>query len=197
MRARLTVFCVFLVACDASMQTGGTGGESAGTGGSISSGGSGGLGSNQLDIYQSGSRIKMRVGTTPDGAKQWIGWHDMQRNEDCGFQIASDGMTRCLPSAGANISNIYSDAQCTVHMGYYAACSPAPTLAVALGTYLTGGQCDRTVHIFPVTGIYTGNVFQKSGNSCGMITRDPSVAFASLGPEIAASEFQSMTVGIE
>jgi len=40
-----------------------------------------------LDVTQSGSRIKARVLSTPDGAKAFDGWVDTQRNEDCAFAL--------------------------------------------------------------------------------------------------------------
>lgn len=46
---------------------------------------------------ESGTRIKMRVGETPDGAKMFLGWHDAERGENCSFRVAADGKTRCLP----------------------------------------------------------------------------------------------------
>src|SRR6185436_10729346 len=44
-------------------------------------------GPSELDVFQSGSRLKMRVATTIDGAKTFLGWRDTMRNEDCGFAL--------------------------------------------------------------------------------------------------------------
>src|SRR5262245_45947669 len=109
----MILLCAFVVGCAGQMGPM----ENGGSGGGPGSGGSGGTSSNQLDIYQSGSRIKMRVGTTPDGAKEFIGWRDTQRNENCSFFTSTDGMRRCLPvfdEPTAGTGNSYSDMQCTM-----------------------------------------------------------------------------------
>ncbi len=47
----------------------------------------------------SGSRLKARYASTPDGAKVFMGWYDSQLNEKCTFRLAEDGRMRCLPVA--------------------------------------------------------------------------------------------------
>src|SRR5262245_10400360 len=92
----------------------------SGNGGAAGAGSGGTTGSNQLDIYQSGTRIKLRVGTTPDGAKTFLGWHDAQRSEHCNFYAAADGTRRCLPvfdqPSAALDASVFSDAQCTMQL---------------------------------------------------------------------------------
>ena len=66
----------------------------------------------------SGSRLKARYASTPDGAKVFMGWYDSQLNEKCTFMLAEDGNMRCLPSAAYEqiISSAYEkaflDSQC-------------------------------------------------------------------------------------
>ena len=58
------------------------------------------------------------------GARELVGFHDMERNEDCTFQAADPGHTRCLPaSLVAGQSGSFSDAACTI-----------PTATVTTGT---------------------------------------------------------------
>src|SRR5690606_29553767 len=96
-------------------------------------------------------RIKMRVLSTPDGAKVFHGWFDSQRNEDCTFQRAADDMTRCLPSSVAyDYGTYYADAACTIPVALwqYAGCSPPPYVAV----YSASAQCPTNP---PGIAIYT------------------------------------------
>ncbi len=84
------------------------GNEPPGDGGGTGSGtGSGtGTGSNPGGDpfgYRSGTRIKMKVLNTPDGAKVLQGWHDTQRNEECSLRLASDGAIS-VPAARATSS---------------------------------------------------------------------------------------------
>jgi hypothetical protein len=91
----------------------------------------------------SGSRLKARYITTADGAKQFYGWRDIQRNEDCSFMTAGDGQNRCLPywatPAPATVGVYWADAACSQPLAYVAKS--------------TGGSCGATsVPIFGVKG---------------------------------------------
>lgn len=62
----------------------------------------------------SGTRIKARVGTTPDGAKLFLGWHDAELGVDCEFLKASDGLTRCLPVGPVvQAGTLFADSSCS------------------------------------------------------------------------------------
>lgn len=60
----------------------------------------------------SGSRLKARYASTPDGAKVFMGWYDSQLNEKCTFMLAEDGNMRCLPSASNASGEGFLDSQC-------------------------------------------------------------------------------------
>jgi hypothetical protein len=55
---------------------------------------------------------------TADGAQYSDTWFagsfDSQRNEACAPPLASDGVTRCLPTASMISSGYYGDAACTI-----------------------------------------------------------------------------------
>ena len=62
----------------------------------------------------SGSRLHAKS-ITGGGAREVVGFHDMERNEDCTFQKAEGGRFRCLPAnATANQSGLFSDPGCQV-----------------------------------------------------------------------------------
>lgn len=69
---------------------------------------------NALKIYQSGTRMKMRVGTSLDGAKEFKGWYDSQLGINCVFRKMTSGLTRCIPELTSLNDRWYSDANCTV-----------------------------------------------------------------------------------
>lgn len=51
----------------------------------------------------SGKRLRARYYVGEDGSRQFVGWHDKERNEDCSFSVAEDGKTRCLPPSAYTI----------------------------------------------------------------------------------------------
>ena len=51
----------------------------------------------------SGSRLKARYASTPDGARIFLVWRDSELGFDCEFQKAEDGKQRCLPRAAQAI----------------------------------------------------------------------------------------------
>jgi hypothetical protein len=69
------------------------------------------LGLNQMALYESGTRIKAKIGRTADGAKQWSGWYDSDLGTDCAFGRAPDGKSRCLPTMATN-PGYFEDASC-------------------------------------------------------------------------------------
>ncbi len=85
-----------------------------------------------------------------DGSKQFIGWYDSLRKENCGFQTAADGMMRCLPggiavSPGSVSTPIYADAGCTVLISRTPAIQngcplPVPSYGVTSSDSTTCGQ---------------------------------------------------------
>jgi len=86
------------------------------------------------DATQNGTRLVAKYLTTPDGARAFAGWHDMQLGADCAFMSTSAGML-CVPgttpdSAGSvpgGLPVLYSDSACTVVIGAEAGgCATAP-----------------------------------------------------------------------
>lgn len=148
--------------------------------------------------YKSGSRIKMQMLTTPDGAKIFQGNFDAQRNEPCNFLKASDGATRCLPVAGsppiAAFSNLFTDNACTVPAAALA-CQTAPRYLYIFKTI----GCESGYTIFPASPTpFTGALFIRSGTACQPATLLPGyTAFAASGPEVPPTGFQSATIGVE
>lgn len=156
-------------------------------------GGSGGLGSNELSIYKSGGRIKMRVGRTEDGAVMFNGWYDTLRGEDCTFFAAEDGVTRCLPAWSMSIGSYYSDAGCSQALARHTdGCPLDPRYKYARAT---SDQCPTAISIYDLGALYTGSVY--SGAACDVDTPPSDWAFYRLGAKIPPTEFAARTETIE
>src|SRR6185295_8706491 len=92
-------FAVVLAACGPGASSGGDGGGDDDDGGGVNDGGSADAPEPE---FESGSRLKAIVLTTPDGTQYFNGWHDTMLDEDCWFDVAADGQLRCLPAITAN-----------------------------------------------------------------------------------------------
>jgi hypothetical protein len=183
---------ILLSACgpDVRLTDGGAGDDDG------SGGGGGGGGVDPLDIAKSGSRIKMKVLTSGDGAKLLQGFFDSQRNEDCAFQAASDGMTRCLPTSVAFAGSYFADANCTQAAGYYYAnCTPPAYISVpTTSTCAVGGASGPTIY---ARGGAVASVYVKSGATCVATSLGATFTAYALGAVVAATSFQAATIAVE
>jgi len=179
---------------------GGAGGA-GGAGGGGAGGGTGGAGGgpNQLDIFQSGSRLRMIVGMTPDGAKLFWGWHDSARNEDCNFYLLADGRYHCIPYTAntAGLYGYYLDAQCTTPVGTQS--TPCPNAPPPAPTYAAGSDaCAGGMRVYTVAGPFGGTtLYVRSATSCVATTPNPNFRYYVLGSEVAASSFVEMSTSVE
>ena len=174
----------------------GCGGPLGGGSDANGSGSGSGSGSGQLDIYQSGSRIKMNVLTTPDGAKVFMGSRDTMLNIDCQFVPAADGVTRCLPAFSNPIAfspnPYFGDSQCMIPVAQMTGCTtPTYVLQYPAAACPTSGY-----RVFAVGAKYT-TAFIKSGTTCTAFTSSPSITYYALGAEVSPSTFQSSTLDVE
>ncbi|MGN6106669.1 MAG: DUF7481 family protein [Kofleriaceae bacterium] len=144
-----------------------------------------------LDHYRSGTRIKTIVMGTPDGAKVYMGNHDVMRGDDCMFVLATDGTTRCLPNDRV-FTSYFADASCTIPAASRPACAPAPKYL-----YDYTGTCpgEMGTRIF-ARGARHSTAYQLSGANC--VTVPPTgVVYYAAGPEVPPSEFVPGTKSIE
>jgi hypothetical protein len=174
------------------------GGDDGDDDGDDGNGVDGGGGGNSPFQARSGTRIKMNIMGTPDGAKQFYGWHDVELDIDCGFQIATDGETRCLPSAQTPL-NLYANSTCTEPMlGYPAAGCPPNLSGYFSSSETVGSSCDLEyrVRIYDGATSYEGMAYYRSGENCAMWPV-ADYLYALPGTEVAPSTFQSATLSIE
>lgn len=152
-----------------------------------------------LDINQSGSRIKMKVYNTPDGAKMVIGLYDGLRNEDCHMALAADGQTRCLPYTGVPVAaNQYGDANCTVRVATWIKnCAALTYITTQVATGQTCGITLNGTGFHSIGTMYTSYYQKDSTGTCTGPTSNPANVYYAEGPEIPSSDFQSATIAVE
>ncbi len=128
----------------------------------------------------SGSRLRVRYYSGEDGSKQFVGWHDTQRNEDCTFRPAAD------------------DAGCTQPVAIVAKtmCAGAPKYA-----YAPAGQCSSGYTVLQVAGTYSAaTIYQGAPGACSG-TSTSSVSnlydFYNTQGEVAVASFVAATQTVE
>lgn len=144
----------------------------------------------------SGTRLKARTYTAEDGAQQFIGWFDSQRNENCGFGMAADGKIRCLPGGAGTLPGFFGDSGCsqpvlTVAVG----CTPPATVQ---STVTDGASCGAlpATKILSVGAKHAGGTFRGAPGSCINNTLPVSAGdLYETGAEIPASSFVAATEG--
>jgi hypothetical protein len=152
-------------------------------------------GPSQLSVYESGTRLKMRVGTSPDGAKTFLGWRDTMRNEDCAFQLAGDGQQRCLPAGAANYAEglFWGDSGCATTRLAYTTVGCAATGHVQRYEQATCTTYRWRIHALGPR--HLGTVYVKSGASCTVNTS--AYDFYVLGAEVPPGSFVGLTESLE
>jgi hypothetical protein len=147
---------------------------------------------------KSGTRLKARMLIGEDGSRQWnYGWHDSQRDEDCTFTLASDGVMRCLPmtaAASAVGSGYFADAACSQPLAFVAVVGPCNgnTQKPPKSAYRAGPLCGATYsyEIYEVGAAFDGaTIYVKSGASCLSTPTPASYAYYALGTQVPASSF--------
>jgi hypothetical protein len=182
---------------------GGSGGAAPGTGGAGGAVHDGGL----ADVLgnpvppanadpTAGSRLKPKYRQGDDGAKEYLAgqWFDSMRGEDCTFQLAADGKTRCLPDG--TTFRYYADAACATPMVLMQnTCAPPKYGTAAVDP--TCGLDPSANRVFAIGQATTPmTIYGKSGASCfaiGPTTTD--YQYYAVGAEVTADNFVAATVG--
>jgi hypothetical protein len=137
--------------------------------------------------------------TTTDGAKGLYIPYDTTLATECTLRLASDGQPRCLPLANASTGSFYADSSCTTPLAQApTVCGSSPLGSYALHyTYVgkAGGMNGPwQVSVYSLGATYTGNVYTGTPAQCSQDTNLPSYPLYTVGGEVAASTFASMTV---
>ena len=170
--------------------------------GSDPQGGGGGVDAHNngtSDVNQSGSRIKMNVLSTPDGARSFTGWRDTLLDLDCNFQLAGDSVTRCLPVTDTfhvSSSPYFADAACSIPVATRSGCTgPEPRHILRSPDQAICGA--GGFRVFQAGAKYTTVYARNGASGCLAATPTPPVSYYALGAEVDPSTFQSATAAVE
>lgn len=141
---------------------------------------------------ESGTRLKVNYLDGQDGSRAFLGFYDSTRKEDCSFQLAEDGKTRCFP-AGLTLvkgNGYYEDSACTKQLAYLttAPCGVKPAYA-AMWDY---AACPSySVAVFELGAQVTATNVYVVANGCVAIARPANMTFYKLGARVPDAEFAS------
>jgi hypothetical protein len=146
---------------------------------------------------KSGTRLRARYYVGEDGSKEFIGWHDMQRNENCTFAKAPDGKLRCLPSEGNALALGYnSDAGCTTQLFITIATGACVPPTAKYATTTDTSTCTTALHT--VTLVTPTELYVGTPANCLKVTQPPAgYAYYASSGVLAPAEFVAATEQVE
>lgn len=122
----------------------------------------------------SGTRLRARYYVGEDGSKQFIGWHDKTRNEDCYFARVADGALRCTPLASASQPVFFGDPGCSTQpISPVAKASSACTAVAAPKQHVYAADgCGANRQQYTLAAQpFVGAVYQKGTGTCTDVTQ--------------------------
>jgi len=150
------------------------------------------------DTSTGGSRIKIKYMVGNDGSKLSTGFYDSQLKVDCYPQLASDGTTRCLPSA-IGLQRVYSNSSCSGEQtfGYSIAIGSCPINPYKYGRLMDENVCSQSSSIYNMGMETTDKYYVLAGTSCIDISTIPGYKFFKATNEVLPASFVKMQLEIE
>ncbi len=170
---------------DSGGSTGGLAGSHSNAGGTAGRSAPGGsVVSNESHGFQSGTRLRARFVQAASGEKEFLGWYDRERSENCTFVLASDGRHHCMPTASIMGDTYFADAKCTVPL------FARGSITCVIGKLYGGTQeACGTLHLYELSEVTPRPDFVYAGTMCGKLTKISEETTYYAGTEIAPSAF--------
>jgi len=130
-----------------------------------------------------GTRLVPVFLTAEDESRQFVGWFDRLRGEDCAFELAADGQVRCLPSEAIE-ATVFADATCKTRMA--SACSSA---RYVIERESACGDRPR-FHVFaPGRRFRPTSAFAQTEHGCSRVAPDDAGVYVAVGDEVPPALF--------
>ena len=161
-----------------------------------------------------GPRLKRRYWVSADGTREPVGetvtdfgsgaaassgafpWYDSERDENCRFKIAGDGVVRCLP-ASLETAGTFADSDCTVPImvGYDTGCGEP----VRYGHRFTGVgvTCGLVLHLYAYGAPLGTTTYYDGGAGCEEVQAGAGETLYAMGAEIPPTDFVGFTIEVE
>jgi len=121
-----------------------------------------------LKIYQSGTRMKMRIGTSPDGSRDFQGWYDDDLALNCKFRRMVDGISRCIPELTASTKMMFVDPACSVRLAVF----PSEDNALGNGTRISMEMSSGVYGVFSISSARTTQPYLNEWGTCIQVTNN-------------------------
>ncbi|HUS29105.1 MAG TPA: hypothetical protein VMZ53_11360 [Kofleriaceae bacterium] len=150
------------------------------------------------DGARSGTRLKLTWYQLADGTRQWDGFYDAQRKENCYiFDNWIDGKAYCTPDYDGSI--VYSNATCTTKVAEIYKDPTCPTTPQPYTLEYSYTPCEsHPAHLY-VRGAKVGLAsyyYKSSDGTCGgPYTTSTSYDYYAIGAEVPPSELVQVQLG--
>jgi hypothetical protein len=142
----------------------------------------------------SGSRLRARFLAGDDGARQFIGFHDVKLGADCTAFPDGLGATRCMPLPFAQATGgAYADAACTQRLYDY------PVTSGPVPTYGKNTIVDPTTYAKLSATPFVGEIYTFALGPCGadsMVDPNGPIIYW-IGTDVAVDAFEAFAEKIE
>jgi len=132
-----------------------------------------------------GTRLAPLFLIADDESRQFIGWFDRVRGEDCSFELAADGQVRCLPSEAIE-ATLFADASCKRRLALAPACSSA---RYVIEREAACGE-RRRFHVFALgRRLRPASAFLETERGCSRVPLDEMGVYVAVGDEVPPALF--------
>jgi hypothetical protein len=134
-----------------------------------------------------GSRLVPVFLAADDESRQFVGWFDRARGEDCSFAVSGDGVMRCLPTDRVQARH-FADASCKQRIAIAPSCSVPRYLVESEPSACTA---DVRHHVRELGArLHPPTVYASEVNgACTRVPIDPTMMYVRVGPEVRPDSF--------
>jgi hypothetical protein len=133
-----------------------------------------------------GSRLVPLFLSGEDDSRQFVGWFDRARGDNCAFGPAGDGVLRCLPVDAAP-AQFFVDVSCKRRMAAVVGCS-APKYLVEDEPVACGSEVRRRV-MEAGAAVRPSAVYAQTHGACARVPLEAASMYVMVGREVPPASF--------
>jgi hypothetical protein len=134
-----------------------------------------------------GSRLVPVFLAAEDESRQFVGWFDRGRGENCSFAVSGDGVMRCLPTDSVD-ARLFADVSCKQRIAAAPSCS-VPRYVVESEPMACTAEVRHHVRE-PGARLRPLAVYSSEANgACTRVPIDRAMMYVMVGPEVRPGSF--------
>jgi hypothetical protein len=134
-----------------------------------------------------GARLVPVFLAADDESRQFVGWFDRAREENCSFALSGDGVMRCLPTDWVHARH-FADASCKQRIAATPSCS-VPRYVVESEQTACAADVRRHVHELGARLRPLAVYSSEANGACTRVPIDPTTMYVRVGPEVRPDSF--------